>query len=66
MSLSAKAIIGREGVGKIAAALDVRTGNVRMWKKRDRIPPEHWQEFAAKRLATLEELAGTLARAEAA
>jgi len=63
MSLTAKAIIDRKGASVIADALDIASQNVRMWKKRNRIPPEHWRDLADKGFATLDELAQTVARA---
>jgi hypothetical protein len=42
---------------ELAAKLRVNAHQVRDWKRRDRIPPEHWQDIARIRLATLKELA---------
>ncbi len=62
MSISTVQILNRHKAREIADAVGANAGTVRMWRKRGRIPPEHWQALAAKGIATLDELAATLAR----
>ena len=50
----------------LAEKLNVKPYQVRDWRLRGRIPPEHWKAFAGHGYATLEELAEAAAeRADA-
>lgn len=66
MVMTVTSIIDLHGATKIAAAIGVSAGNVRMWKQRNRIPAEHWRDLAAHKFATLEQLAEMAARQDAA
>ena len=50
----------------IAAKLCVNTHQVRDWRLRKSIPPEHWMAFETNGFATLVELAEAAARRAAA
>lgn len=50
-------IIDRAGAPRIAEVLGLPPVNVRMWRQRKSIPPEHWRGLADHKLATLDELA---------
>lgn len=62
MSKSAAKIIKDHGAQKIADAIGVGGSVVRMWKKRNRIPAEHWRDLVAQDIATLEELSQTVSK----
>lgn len=66
MSRSVAEIIQDHGVPTVAAAADVPERNVRMWKFRNRIPPEHWRALSEKQIASLEELADMAASQDGA
>lgn len=56
-------IVDRSGTDDriLGELLGVNWHQVRDWRRRGAIPPEHWQAFATKGLATLEELAAAAA-----
>jgi hypothetical protein len=55
-------IVRRSGAdAELSGALGVRPHQVRDWRLRNSIPPEHWQAFSERGYATLEELAAAAA-----
>lgn len=50
-------IIERRGIGRLAAELGLPKKNIRRWVDSDSIPAEWWKPVAARRVATLKELA---------